>query len=518
MEQRDSIADTQGEYKVSGNLLSFGSTVKLDGSNYEIWSRVFMMSIKGHKKKHVIEEEEPLTKTGKYSTWEENNNIVMSWIMNSMQAHITPTIAYYTSAKHMWEFLKQTYSHDKNMSKVLQVEEELLKLQQGDTDLARYFASVKSAYERLKALHPPCQSCYKTHFEQHMVAKFLAGLSPDFAVAKAQMLTGAEIPDLAEAYNRLSRPAVTLSPSSTNTPSSALSVPGGRGQSLAISGSRGQTFNRGRGGRSSGGGCGRFQCTFCGRLGQLEDRCWNKHGHPMIRGSESSQIKSSSHIPKASHVEDDHTESNAQQVTVSMSKSEYEQFLAQKLNLPPWHLQLWVILLFPPLCKTKIQDLRTQRIIGGGHERGGVYFLSEAMDTAATSGTGSRSGPGSWGAGIETGLGTLGGCSPLPPYNLTYVSHRSWRRAFFVDRSSWKLSSLNAVEVPASVFRLQPIRRLGIHAVASGSVQSPRDPCCLGIRATSGSVSLPRDPGRRLGFCLLPPFAPVAPSLLFLAP
>ncbi|KAF3784837.1 hypothetical protein EJ110_NYTH29574 [Nymphaea thermarum] len=200
-DMRHSIVDTQGEYKVSENLLSFGSTVKLDGSNYEIWSRVFMMSVKGHRKKHVIEEEELLIKTRKYSTWEEDNNIVMSWIVNSAQAHITPTIAYYTSSKHMWEFLKQTYSHDKNMSKVLQVEEELLKLQQGDSDLAQYFASVKSAYERLKALRPPCQSCYKTHFEQHMVANLLVGLSPDFAVAKAQMLTGAEISDLAEAYS-----------------------------------------------------------------------------------------------------------------------------------------------------------------------------------------------------------------------------------------------------------------------------------------------------------------------------
>ncbi|KAF3771752.1 Galactoside 2-alpha-L-fucosyltransferase [Nymphaea thermarum] len=101
-------------------------------------------------------------------------------------------------------------------------------------------------------------------------------------------------------------------------------------------------------------------------------------------------------------------------------------------------------------------------------------------------------------------------------------SHRSWRRAFFVDRSSWKLPSLNAVEVPASVFRLQPIRaaalllgtppprdpvscrRLGIRAATPSGSVSPQDPCasspwdpchigihercCLGIRATSGSV------------------------------
>ncbi|KAF3771535.1 MLO-like protein 14 [Nymphaea thermarum] len=61
-----------------------------------------------------------------------------------------------------------------------------------------------------------------------------------------------------------------------------------------------------------------------------------------------------------------------------------------------------------------------------------------------------------------------------------FQSHRSWRRAFFVDRSSWKLPSLNAVEVPASVFRLQPIRA----AVLLLGTPPPRDPCrCLGFSA-----------------------------------
>ncbi|KAF3783505.1 hypothetical protein EJ110_NYTH19545 [Nymphaea thermarum] len=120
------------------------------------------------------------------------------------------------------------------------------------------------------------------------------------------------------------------------------------------------------------------------------------------------------------------------------------------------------------------------------------------------------------------------------------VSHRSWRRAFFVDRSSWKLPPLNAVEVPASVFRLQPIcaavlllgtppprdlclhlgfpmcRCLGIHATTSGFVTLPWDLChpcflhhCLGFRTiASGSVP-PRvschrlriHACRRLGIC-----------------
>ncbi|KAF3772102.1 hypothetical protein EJ110_NYTH58762, partial [Nymphaea thermarum] len=183
--------------------------------------RPAMCVLIGHEKEHVIEENEPVEKSGKYASWKGDNNIVMSWIMNSVQPQITSTIAYYTSAKQMWDFLKQTYSNDKNVSKILQVEEELLNLQQGDQSLAQYFVSLKSIYERLKALRPSCPTCHKTHGEQSMVAKFLQGLSPEYAVAKAQMLTGAEIPDLADAYNRLSRLAVTLSQPSSDLQASA---------------------------------------------------------------------------------------------------------------------------------------------------------------------------------------------------------------------------------------------------------------------------------------------------------
>ncbi|KAF3772412.1 hypothetical protein EJ110_NYTH58036 [Nymphaea thermarum] len=188
------------------------------------------MFVIGHQKEHVIEENEPVEKNGKYSSWKGDNNNVMSWIMNSVQPQIASTIAYYTSAKQMWDFLKQTYSNDRNVSKILQVEEELLNLQQGDQSLAQYFASLKSISERLKALRPPCPTCYKTHGEQSMVAKFLQGLSSEYAVAKAQMLTGAEIPDLADAYNRLSRLAVTLSSPSSDIHASALAAAGGRGR------------------------------------------------------------------------------------------------------------------------------------------------------------------------------------------------------------------------------------------------------------------------------------------------
>lgn len=44
--------------------------IKLDWSNYEMWS-----TVKGHKKNII--DEEPKDKVEKYVNWEEDNNIVM---------------------------------------------------------------------------------------------------------------------------------------------------------------------------------------------------------------------------------------------------------------------------------------------------------------------------------------------------------------------------------------------------------------------------------------------------------
>ncbi|KAF3776054.1 hypothetical protein EJ110_NYTH48327 [Nymphaea thermarum] len=239
-------SDGSTEYKMAGNSFSYGTTIKLNGSNYEIWSRVFIMSVAGRRKKYILEEDEPTEKKRIYAAWDEDNYIVMSWIMNSVESHIAPTIAYYTKAKEMWSFLRKTYSHATNVIKILQLEEELCNIRQGDQDLSQYFATLTAAYEQLKTLRPPCQHCYVSHFETGMVAKFLSGLSPKYFVAKSQILTGSDLPDLADNYNRLSRLAVTLSQNTHDTSVSALVISGERGPS-SFGGTRGRNTGRGAG-------------------------------------------------------------------------------------------------------------------------------------------------------------------------------------------------------------------------------------------------------------------------------
>ncbi|KAF3773245.1 Alpha-amylase type B isozyme [Nymphaea thermarum] len=97
----------------------------------------------------------------------------------------------------------------------------------------------------MNSLKPPCKHHLKSHMEQMIVVKFLAGLSSDYSASKVQMLTGSDFSDLDEAFNRLNRMVDTLPPSSNNPqPSTLASFGGGRSglyssrQSFVVDGSQ----------------------------------------------------------------------------------------------------------------------------------------------------------------------------------------------------------------------------------------------------------------------------------------
>ena len=99
----------------------------------------------------------------------------------------------------------------------------------------------------------------------------LLNLGLDFENIREQILTGAVIPDFDEAFARLLRHTsiATQSMQSKITPDTYVMV----SQSL----SRGDSS----GGCGSNRGIGQHpQCTYCHRLGQTRDRCYQLHGRP----------------------------------------------------------------------------------------------------------------------------------------------------------------------------------------------------------------------------------------------
>ncbi|RVW57066.1 Retrovirus-related Pol polyprotein from transposon TNT 1-94 [Vitis vinifera] len=92
---------------------------KLNGQNYLQWSQSILMFIRGKEKDDYITgaSAAPETTASTYKKWIAENNMVMSWLVNSMTADIGENFLSFDTAKEIWDTAKETFSDKENTSK-----------------------------------------------------------------------------------------------------------------------------------------------------------------------------------------------------------------------------------------------------------------------------------------------------------------------------------------------------------------------------------------------------------------
>ncbi|KAL0370945.1 UNVERIFIED_CONTAM: Retrovirus-related Pol polyprotein from transposon RE2 [Sesamum angustifolium] len=212
-------------------------------------------------------------------------------------------------------------------------------------------------------------------------------------MVRDHLLASDSVPTLSNDLSRVLRVATGSSDSSsssrTTTESSAMGMRG-----------RGRSSSQGRGGRGRGSNTSTNSryCPHCGRTNHVVDKCWIKHGKPKWATTVTSDGEPAALEPSSNPSE-----------PVTLSREEYEQLLHRPVSnsatpttssspgafvvshVPPVrladgsyspisgsgtihptnHLTLTNVLFAP-----KFPDLQTRRMIGGGHKRGGLYFLN----------------------------------------------------------------------------------------------------------------------------------------------
>ncbi|KAL5815770.1 hypothetical protein ACOSQ3_024148 [Xanthoceras sorbifolium] len=64
------------------------------------------------------EKKEPKPEDSAYSTWDAENSMVMTWLVNSMTEDISCNYMCYSTAKELWDNVNQMYSDLGNKSQV----------------------------------------------------------------------------------------------------------------------------------------------------------------------------------------------------------------------------------------------------------------------------------------------------------------------------------------------------------------------------------------------------------------
>ena len=61
-----------------------------------------------------------------YKTWFSKNNMIMSWLTNSIETDVGQTFLFYKTAKEIWDAAKEMFSDNENAVEVFEIKSQLL--------------------------------------------------------------------------------------------------------------------------------------------------------------------------------------------------------------------------------------------------------------------------------------------------------------------------------------------------------------------------------------------------------
>ncbi|KAH1082642.1 hypothetical protein J1N35_022403 [Gossypium stocksii] len=140
----------------------------------------------------------PATTSPTYGTWELNNSIVMAWLINSMEGHISPTYLFFKTAKDMWDAIKENYSDLGNASQAFEIKLKLKDIQQGTLEeLDMYYEAYWGKSEK--------HTKFMTHFNKERLYQFLARLNREIDEVHGRILGRTSLPTIGETFTEVRR-------------------------------------------------------------------------------------------------------------------------------------------------------------------------------------------------------------------------------------------------------------------------------------------------------------------------
>ncbi|XP_019237978.1 PREDICTED: uncharacterized protein LOC109218111 [Nicotiana attenuata] len=132
-----------------------------DGSGYRSWRRGVLRALSVKNKVGFINGKckKQYASDVLFDQWERCDDMVTSWILNSLSKNLADSLQYVNDAKELWKELEDRYDQT-NGAKLYQLQKEISDLNQGTFDITGYYTKMKKLWEELNMLnnHAQC-SC-----------------------------------------------------------------------------------------------------------------------------------------------------------------------------------------------------------------------------------------------------------------------------------------------------------------------------------------------------------------------
>ncbi|XP_073133787.1 uncharacterized protein [Henckelia pumila] len=185
------------------------TTHKLDGRNYLQWAQSVKIVICGRGKLGYLTGELPSPDSkdpAACSTWLVENSIVLAWLINSMEPHISRRYLWFKTAKEVWDAARNMYSDLGNASQIFELRSKLKELKQGSKSVTQYFSDLQDLWQELDLFldeNPMCATCSikaSHNIEKERVFDFLAGLNRNLDEVRGRVVARDPFPSTEEAF------------------------------------------------------------------------------------------------------------------------------------------------------------------------------------------------------------------------------------------------------------------------------------------------------------------------------
>lgn len=260
-----------------------------DGKSFGGWKRGMLIALTTKNKSGFIDgsTQEPVVGTDLHSSWSRANNMVISWLLNSLSREISESVIYSSTAKDLWAELEDRFGQSSG-AKLFHLQKELSDLVQGSSDIATYYTKMKRLWDELDTLDffiPCICACSCGAKEKNIKPKqdarlvqFLMGLNDSYYAPRGNILMISPLASIPNAYALLMQEEQQREVQ--NTPK----IPGESSSFIAASqGNNGQrqfsTDFRGQKGnydnkKST------LVCIYSKKIGHSIETCYKIHGFP----------------------------------------------------------------------------------------------------------------------------------------------------------------------------------------------------------------------------------------------
>lgn len=183
---------------------------KLNDHNYLQWSQSVMMFINERgKDDYLLGVPKPEINNPKYWVWRTKNNLVMSWLISSMNTEIGESFLLLTTSQNIWETAQDTFSSQDNIAELFHIENTLQDFKQGNHPVTTYFTTLTYYWQQMDLFEIHNWKCsedqiyFKKYKETKRVFKFLMGLDQSLDEVRGRILGKKSLPSLREAFSEV---------------------------------------------------------------------------------------------------------------------------------------------------------------------------------------------------------------------------------------------------------------------------------------------------------------------------